>query len=243
MVRAMMDRIDPKNSAMVMNCAVKEISWRKNKVTVHTSRAEYNAARAIVTLPLGVLKSNSVVFSPALPEKQNASSFLEMGPVVRMSLCFSEKFWEQDPEMAGLGFLFTDDPQFPTWWSSNPLPYPILTGWAAGDYAMAHSGKSRSEIVHSSLQSLARIMGVDARLLGQQMTGAFTHDWQGDPFSRGAYSYAAVGGIDAAQELAAPVAETLYFAGEATNCDGYNGTVHGAIATGQRAARELLRSL
>ncbi|HZI55266.1 MAG TPA: NAD(P)/FAD-dependent oxidoreductase [Verrucomicrobiae bacterium] len=243
MVRAMMDRSDPENSAMVMNCVVKEISWRKNKVTVHTLRAEYNAARAIVTLPLGVLKSNSVVFLPALPEKQNASSFLEMGPVVRVSLCFSEKFWEQDPEMAGLGFLFTDDPQFPTWWSSNPLPYPILTGWAAGEYAMAHSGKSRSEIVHSSLQSLARIMGVDARLLGQQMTGAFTHDWQGDPFSRGAYSYAAVGGIDAAQELAAPVAETLYFAGEATNCDGYNGTVHGAIATGHRAAQELLRSL
>jgi len=86
-------------------------------------------------------------------------------------------------------------------------------------------------------------MAVDSRLLGQQMTGAFTHDWQGDPFSRGAYSYAAIGGIDAAQELAAPMAETLYFAGEATNCDGYNGTVHGAIATGYRAAQELLRSL
>jgi monoamine oxidase len=242
-VQAMMDRIDPKNSDMIMNCAVKEISWRKNEVVVRTSRAEYGAARAIVTLPLGVLKSNSVVFSPALPEKQNASSFLEMGPVVRVSLCFSEKFWEQDPEMADLGFLFTDDPQFPTWWSSNPLPYPILTGWAAGDYAVAHSGKSRSEIVHSAVQALGRIMAIDSRLLGQQMTGAFTHDWQGDPFSRGAYSYAAIGGIDAAQELAAPVAETLYFAGEATNCDGYNGTVHGAIATGYRAAQELLRSL
>jgi len=242
-VQAMMDRIDPKNSDMIMNCAVKEISWRKNEVVVHTSRVEYGAARAIVTLPLGVLKSNSVVFSPALPEKQNASSFLEMGPVVRVSLCFSEKFWERDPEMADLGFLFTDDPQFPTWWSSNPLPYPILTGWAAGDYAVVHSGKSRSEIVHSAVQALGRIMAVDSQLLGQQMTGAFTHDWQGDPFSRGAYSYAVVGGIHAAQELAAPVAETLYFAGEATNCDGYNGTVHGAIATGYRAAQELLRSL
>jgi monoamine oxidase len=166
-----------------------------------------------------------------------------MGPVVRVSLCFSEKFWERDPEMDDLGFLFTDDPQFPTWWTSNPLTYPIFTGWSAGDYAVVHSGQSRSEIVHSAVQALGRIMGIDGRFLGQQMVGAFTHDWQSDPFSRGAYSYAAVGGIDAAEELAAPVEETLYFAGEAANYDGYNGTVHGAISTGQRAARELLRSL
>jgi monoamine oxidase len=39
------------------------------------------------------------------------------------------------------------------------------------------------------------------------------------------------------------VEETLYFAGEATNSDGYNGTVHGAIATGSRAAEELLGAL
>jgi monoamine oxidase len=69
------------------------------------------------------------------------------------------------------------------------------------------------------------------------------HDWQQDPFSRGAYSYASVGGFDAAKALAAPVADTLYFAGEATNCNGYNGTVHGAMASGDRAARELLQSM
>jgi monoamine oxidase len=50
-----------------------------------------------------------------------------------------------------------------------------------------------------------------------------------------------VGGLDAAQALAQPVANTLYFAGEATNSDGYTGTVHGAIATGLRAAKELLK--
>ncbi len=243
MVQAVVDRIDRQNCNRVMNCVVQEISWRKNEVVARTSQAEYVAARAIITLPLGVLKSNSIVFSPVLPEKQNACSFLEMGPAVRVSLCFCEKFWERDSEMTDLGFLFTDDPQFPTWWTSNPLPYPILTGWAAGGYAVAYSGQSRSEIVHSAVQALGRIMSVDARSLGQQMTSAFTHDWQSDPFSRGAYSYAAVGGIAAAEELAAPVEETLYFAGEATNCDGYNGTVHGAIATGRRAAQELLQSL
>jgi len=145
--------------------------------------------------------------------------------------------------MGDLSFLFTDDPQFPTWWTSNPLPYPILTGWAAGPNAGVHTGRSKNEIVRSAVQSLARIMRIVEPELRRQMTESFMHDWQEDPFSCSAYSYAAVGGMDAAAKLAEPVLGTLYFAGEATNSDGYNGTVHGAIATGLRAAKELLQSL
>ena len=63
-----------------------------------------------------------------------------------------------------------------------------------------------------------------------------------DPFARGAYSYVVVGGMEVVRALAAPVGETLFFAGEATNSDGPTGTVHGAIARGWRAAHEILRS-
>jgi len=243
LARTVADRIDRNRCDIVMNTSVHEIVWRKGQVIARAGTTEYLASRAIVTLPLGVLKSGSVAFSPALPEKQNAMSFLEMGPVIRVSLCFQEKFWERDAKMADLSFLFTDDPQFPTWWTANPLPYPILTGWAAGPNAKAHTGKSKDEIVSSAVQSLARIMKIAESELRLQMTASFAHDWQADPFSRGAYSYTAVGGMDAAQALAAPVADALYFAGEATNIDGYTGTVHGAIATGLRAAKELLQSL
>ena len=243
LVRAEADRIDRERCDIVTDTVVHEIVWRQGQVITRTSTTEYQAPRAIVTVPLGVLKSKSVVFSPVLPEKQNAMSFLEMGPVIRVSLCFQEKFWERDPEMAELSFFFTDDPQFPTWWTSNPLPYPILTGWAAGPHAGVHTGRSKDEIVQSAMQALARIMGVEELELRGHMTGSLTHDWQADPFSLGAYSYTAAGGMDAAEKLAAPVANTLYFAGEATNGDGYNGTVHGAIATGMRAAKELLQSL
>lgn len=243
LMRATVDRIDRKLCDVVLNSIVTELHWRPGEAVARTSSADFCAPRAIVTLPLGVLKVNGVAFAPVLPEKQNAITFLEMGPVVRVSLCFPEKFWEQEPEMADLSFLFTDDPRFPTWWTSNPLPYPILTGWAAGPYAAALRDRSQDEIVHSAVQSLARIVGLDERGLERRMTGAITHDWQADPFSRGAYSYAAVGGIDAARVLAASVAETLYFAGEATNFEGYNGTVHGAIASGHRTAQELLQSL
>lgn len=242
LVRAVADRIDHKHCEMVTNAAVTEIRWRPGEAVARTATAEFHAPRAIITLPLGVLKSNKVVFSPALPDKHQVMQFLEMGPVIRVSLCFPAKFWEQEPEMTDLSFLFTDDPQFPTWWTSNPLPYPILTGWAAGHHAKELAGNSHEEIAQSALHTLARILDLDHSHLVRQLTGAFTHDWQADPFSHGAYSYAAVGGMDAARTLAAPVAETLFFAGEATNFEGYNGTVHGAIESGNRAAQELLQA-
>jgi monoamine oxidase len=68
----------------------------------------------------------------------------------------------------------------------------------------------------------------------------YVHNWSKDPFARGAYSYAAVGGLEARRRLAEPIENTLYFAGEATNTQGYSGTVHGALASGRRAARHLL---
>jgi monoamine oxidase len=68
---------------------------------------------------------------------------------------------------------------------------------------------------------------------------AYAHDWQLDPFARGAYSYVLVGGEAAREALAAPVDGMIWFAGEATAA-GEGGTVAGALQTGMRAAREIL---
>ena len=67
-------------------------------------------------------------------------------------------------------------------------------------------------------------------------------DWKTEPLSRGAYSYAAVGGAKAWQGLARPVNGMLFFAGEATH-GGMSGTVAGAIASGRRAGREALAGM
>jgi monoamine oxidase len=74
------------------------------------------------------------------------------------------------------------------------------------------------------------------------LDAAHFHDWQTDPFARGAYSYAKVGADGAQEALAAPIENTLFFAGEATDTSGHNGTVHGAIASGYRAAQEIINS-
>jgi monoamine oxidase len=69
-----------------------------------------------------------------------------------------------------------------------------------------------------------------------------THDWTRDPHARGAYSYVGVGGINAAKRLSQPLRGTLFFAGEATE-SANSGTVEGALASGMRAFRQVVRTL
>ncbi len=238
-VEALARELKPPGCSLVTSAPVIEISWSAGNVVARTSANEFTAPRAIVTLPLGVLKVGGVEFKPLLRDKTEVIKNLEMGPVLRVVLLFRERFWEQWEDFRDLSFLFTDDPQFPTWWTSNPLPRPMLTGWAAGHYAKALSGRRSAQIVEIAVQALERIMPQSERIRPLLQAG-YLHDWQADEYSRGAYSYACVGGNGAARALAEPVEGTLFFAGEATNSEGHAGTVHGAIATGRRAAKEAL---
>ena len=83
----------------------------------------------------------------------------------------------------------------------------------------------------------------ESALVNEEFEAGAMHDWNRDVFSRGAYSYVAVGGGDARAAFAAPVDGTLFFAGEATSTDGNGGTVNGALQTGVRAAAEATVSL
>ena len=100
---------------------------------------------------------------------------------------------------------------------------------------------SHGQITAKALECLSRLLKVDKSHVQSQLTASYFHDWDSDPFSRGAYSYIRVGGEGCQQTLGAPVDNTLFFAGEATDTTGNNGTVHGAIASGKRAAAEILQ--
>ena len=241
LVKAISRRINWKCCELRLGVQATEIHWEAKRVLCKTSAGdEVQAAQAIITVPLGVLKAAGIRFTPALPQKEKALQGLEMGPVVRVSLCFRNKFWESEPRFRDTSFMLTDDPHFPTWWTSRPLPFPMLTGWTAGRHAMALGSLSAEQVIQRAMESLAQIFAMDVAHLEGELESGFTHNWQADPFSRGAYSYALVGGSDAGAELGAAVDKTLFFAGEATDSSGHNGTVHGAIESGKRAAKEVL---
>jgi monoamine oxidase len=165
-----------------------------------------------------------------------------MGHVVKLIFAFKERFWER--ALADeLGFLIASDEPFRTWWTGYPVYAPVLVSWSGGPSADALAGLTTGQCVDRALDSLARVVPVPRAVIDAQILAWDAHDWGADPFARGAYSYVRVGGIEAQTVLARPVENTLFFAGEATELDGHQATVHGALFAGQRAADEVIQSL
>jgi monoamine oxidase len=239
---------------------VDSVRWMPGQVEVSargvSEPGKFEAERVLVTVPLGVLQAGAqedgaMQFTPALPRaKLEALKRLEMGKVIRVTLRFRNRFWDtfaapgnQRETLSGMSFLLSDDDWYPTWWTTMPEKLPIITGWAPFRCAERLSGKSHSFVVDRCLQTLSRLLNIGIKEITRLFEAAYFHDWQSDPFSRGAYSYGMVGADGAQEALASPIENTLFFAGEATDTTGHNGTVHGAIASGRRAAKEILRGL
>ena len=241
LVAAISQRIDPALCEVRLSTVVNAVSWGRGRVVVRTAAGEEVVApKLIVTVSLGVLKAGVIAFSPRLADKEEIVGRLEMGDAERVSLCLASDAWVASKYFPPGGFLMTGEPPFPVWWVSRPPPFPVVTAWSGGRNARALSQLDSGARVEAAVAALAAALGADAGRLRQDLRGGFSHNWLADPFARGAYSYAGVGGSDAGTELAVPIDGTLFFAGEATESDGQNGTVHGAIASGHRTAKQVL---
>jgi monoamine oxidase len=242
-------------SSLHFDTTVQRIVWEPGAVRIAAVRrgdgdeVTFAARAAIITLPLGVLKASpgsegAVVFAPDPERIRAAIDKLEMGNAVHLALRFRERFWDRH-RLAGsggkvasdLGFLFAVGEAIPVWWTNMPILDATLTGWVGGPGAECLAGATTDGLVERAIGTLSRIFAMRAETLRELVVKACRHDWQADPFARGAYSYVPVGAHDARIDLATPVERTLYFAGEAVHIGGQTGTVHGAILSGQRAAR------
>jgi monoamine oxidase len=220
-----------------LDSPVTTLMWKRGNVVVKGRSFAFRARRAIVTLPLGVLQSNSALFKPSLDMKQAALRKLASGPVIRVAMRFHTPFWEaRAPEVA---FFHVPEAPFPTFWTPLPMRAPLLTAWAGGPKAARLTGSSRDALLAAALRSVGMVFGRE-RALKAQLDAALVQDWQADPCSRGGYSYVRVGGEGARERLAEPLDDTLYFAGEATDVE-EAGTVAGALRSGERGAREVLK--
>ena len=238
-----------------LRTVVRRIQWRRGGVIVEAVSGagarrvarSYRARHAIVTVPLGVLQrpvgeEGAIEFDPPLRSKRAALESLAPGPVVKLVLEFAQPFWE---EAAGgryrnAAFLLAPGRRFPTFWTGLPLRIPRIVAWAGGPQAAALAGLDRDALADIAVADLLAILDC-APSRARALRSVHFHDWQADPFSRGAYSYVTVGGSSARRRLASPLAHTLFFAGEATDWRGEAATVSGAIASGERAARATLR--
>jgi len=259
LVDALCAEADSYGATFHLNTVVKEILWSGDRVKAFCEDAcgnsSFAAPCAIITLPLGVLqnpdKTAVVRFVPELPQpKVAAINSLATGNVVRIVFRFRERFWEtlklRDEDnrvmkFANAAFIHYPDAPIPTWWTQLPIRAPVLVGWAGGPLAdrLIDSEASGGWILDEAIPSLAHILNVSPNKIRDQLEVPYLHDWRNDPFSRGAYSYVPVNGLAAQATLSQPIANRLFFAGEATSV-GHIGTVHGAIESGQRAAKEVI---
>jgi monoamine oxidase len=253
------DGLDPERTAVRLSTIAHMVTWKRGDVRIVCrgsdgagSESSIHARAVIVSLPAAVLKGGALGFEPALPAKQRALAGIETGHIFKIVLRFRHAFWDK-PEFlkerrgngatdsGSLNFLHAPNSEIPTWWTSLPVRAPLLTGWVGGVAAETLLAEEPLIRLERSLVALSDVLAVPRRELEENLDAWASHDWRADPFARGAYSYIGVGGTGAPRALGRPVEGTLFFAGEATNGEQI-GTVAGALASGRRAARELLRS-
>ncbi len=232
-----------------LNTIVRTVRWSRGSVKIDGTFMgqpfEAQAKRAIVTLPLGVLQQSSraeggVKFVPPLTAKRDALKHLAPGPVIKVLMRFRRAFWEEleQGRYRDVAFFHDRSAAFPTFWTALPVRVPLLVAWAAGPNAQRLAGYSRSAIIDEALTSLGSTFGSRAES-ERALEAAWLHDWQADPYARGAYSYVLTRGDKARAALARALRGTLFFGGEAADTE-EAGTVAGAFRSGLRAAREVL---
>lgn len=245
--KPLLEVIEAHSSPILLQAMVKKVNWRSRQVEISYVRREEEhqlcSKALIVTVPLGVLQApigekGAIEFIPPLDFKKGAIGSLAMGPVYRLVFCFRRKVW--DHLHPGLNFLHTPERKFHAWWTYFPERAPTLVAWSGGGAAEPLHGLDRDQVIDEALSELSQVLSLPLEELKSQVAEIHYHDWQSDPFARGAYSYNLVGSFGARLKLSEPVQDTLFFAGEATVFNGPDGTVHGAYASGQRAAREVI---
>lgn len=236
-------RVEELGGEVRTGAVVRRLEWERGRVRVVANGGSFEAPKAVVTLPLGVLLGGGVRMEPEPAGVMRAAERMRMGPVCRFTMVFRTRFWEglePQPEMGELSFLFTFGERPSVWWTPHPEPSSLLTGWVGGPRAQALLGKRAEELGAEACVVLGRIFGVGEAAVREQMIACHAHDWSADEFSLGSYSYVAVGGAEASEAMCEPVMDTLYFAGEHTDVTGHWGTVHGAMRSGLRAAAQVL---
>ena len=234
-----------------LNTIVTSIDYTNtNDVVISTNNGTYHAKYVIVTVPIGVLKANTINFVPSLPQdKQLAIQHIGVGSFNKIYLQFDTIFWDNTITL----FLpYTANPAVNYYTIFNYAEFvnkPILLAFYVGDFSRALETQTDATIISSIMQQIRLIYPTAPDPVSYQITR-----WGLDPFAYGAYSYPTTQTtVQDYQNLTTPVQNTLFFAGEAVNAVtigavnsptvNKSGTADAAYLSGQNAANKILQIL
>jgi monoamine oxidase len=212
-----------------LGTTVRKVVARSGSVDLLADGGQRLRARAaVVTVPPSVVAGGALVFDPALPpEKLEAARALPLcdALVLVLRLATPAPRWSWD-------FVVGDLSGF---WQTRAGSRALV-----GVFKGPPAARVRELGAASAPASVATLLPTPP---AGAVEGVEIVDWGADPLARGAFSYPGFSSGDAARAWAAPVAPTLYFAGEATCWERHRGLVHGAIESGLRCAAEVIGSV
>jgi monoamine oxidase len=218
-----------------LGCVVERIAWDEGGARVGLADGTTLRARhVVITIPISLLQRGAIHFDPALPDERRAAiDAIAVGHVIKLALWFDQVVW---PPMQAC----STDGLVVTWWPVGTPDQPVLMGFTGGPAALALADRGEAAAV---AQGLAEATALFGPAVGKYFVGGRLSDWSREPWSLGSYTYTPIGAGNARAVLAAPLANTLYFAGEAIVTNGHIATVHGAIESGRTAANAIVACL
>jgi monoamine oxidase len=216
---------------------VRRIRYGGPGVVLETGKGEISARACVVTVSTGVLRAGSIAFDPVLPDwKETAIADVPMGMLAKIPLVL-------DGERFGLkpfeDILCEQQSNQDIYFLAFPFDFNLMIGFVGGDFGWEMSAAGRDVAVDFATGALKRMFGNDA---AKHVVKGELSRWASNPWVRGASSAARPGRTAARRELGRPVANRLFFAGEALAGE-FAQTVGGASLSGQRTAKEVLKVL
>jgi monoamine oxidase len=225
------------NIEVNLDCPVKSIDWGSNEVMVGTAKGMIFCRAVLVTVSIGVLQAERIKFFPLLPDwKLDAIGRIRMGHAEKVGL------WLKRDIFAGMGPHFTmlNWEGAPTaGFVCKPFDRPMATLFASGPFARDLFAQGADAASAEAKALAAQVFGADVL---KEISATRATNWVTDPLILGAYSVLSPGGGEARAELARPIDNRVFFAGEATSVDGFS-TAHGAYNSGLAAMGLIAKAL
>jgi monoamine oxidase len=219
----------------IFDCPVRRIDHSGKRLKIETAKGPMIADRAILTVPTSIIAENETLFAPALPDKIAAARGLPLGLADKLFIALAEPE-EFEPNSRVFGHI---DRVATGSYQLRPFGRPMIECYFGGSNARALEARDMRGFFDFAVSELTEIFG---SAFARRLKPIRMHCWGADPSARGSYSYARPGMAACRGQLAAPVDERLFFAGEACSSGDFS-TAHGAWATGVAAADAVLTVL
>ena len=216
---------------VVLDCPVTAIDWRGTGVRVQTSRGTLECRAVVVTVPTPLLARGEPRFLPGLPaEYQEAFEGLPLGVANKV-------FVEVEPgalPQGSLNLVASAETARTVSVTVRPAGQELALVFFGGGYARELEARGALEAI--ARDELVALFGTGIRRSLRRSTATA---WASDRWARGSYSAARPGFAHCRPVLARPVAERVFFAGDACTVDTF-GEIRGCWFSAMAAAAGII---